>query len=131
MAGDQSGRRPLFDYWPAFAVAAGALLLEPMPAGIALQGLVIGLVGALVAVGMALIYQSNRIVNFAQADLGLAPAVLAVSLAVYGGGSRFVAVPVGLVAAIALGVVVEVVVIRRFRRAPRLVLMVATIGLAQ
>src|SRR5581483_6782021 len=77
------------------------------------------------------VYQSNRIVNFAQADLGLAPAVLAVSAAVYGGVSWFVAVPVGLVIALALGCVVEQVIIRRFRKAPRLVLMVATIGLAQ
>ena len=131
MAGDRLGRRPLLRFWPALAVAGAALVLEPMPAGIAIQGLIVGLVGALVAVGMALLYQSNRIVNFAQADLGLAPAVLAVSLAVYGGVSWFIAVPVGLVAAIALGCVVELVIIRRFRRAPRLVLMVATIGLAQ
>src|SRR5947209_9020962 len=131
MAGDRLGRRPLLRFWPALAVAGAALVLEPMPAGIAIQGLIVGLVGALVAVGMALLYSSNRIVNFAQADLGLAPAVLAVSLAVYGGVSWFIAVPVGLVAAIALGCVVELVIIRRFRRAPRLVLMVATIGLAQ
>ena len=103
MAGDRLGRRPLLRFWPALAVAGAALVLEPMPAGIAIQGLIVGLVGALVAVGMALLYQSNRIVNFAQADLGLAPAVLAVSLAVYGGVSWFIAVPVGLVAAIALG----------------------------
>jgi branched-chain amino acid transport system permease protein len=130
MAGDQL-RRLLSRFWPALAVAAAALVFEPMPAGIVLQGLIVGLVGALVAVGMALIYQSNRIVNFAQADLGLAPAVLAVSAAVYGGVSWFVAVPIGLVIALALGCVVEQVVVRRFRRAPRLVLMVATIGLAQ
>ena len=131
MAGDRMGRRSLSNYWPAIAVAVGALTLEHMPAGIVLQGLIVGLVGALVAVGMALLYQSNRIVNFAQADLGVVPGVLAVSLAVYGGLSWFVAVPVGLVAAIALGCVVELVIIRRFRNAPRLVLMVATIGLAQ
>jgi branched-chain amino acid transport system permease protein len=130
MAGDQL-RRLLSRFWPALAVVAVALVLEPMPAGIALQGLIVGLVGALVAVGMALIYQSNRIVNFAQADLGVVPAVIAVSAAVYGGVSWFVAVPVGLVIALALGCVVEQVIIRRFRQAPRLVLMVATIGLAQ
>src|SRR4029077_4450852 len=130
-AGDRLGRRPLLNYWPAIAVAIAALVFAPMPAGIALQGLIVGLVGALVAVGMALLYQSNRIVNFAQADLGLAPAVLAVSLAVYGGVSWFVAIPVGLVTAIVIGGVVEVVIVRRFRRASRLVLMVATIGLAQ
>src|SRR3954470_1722138 len=138
VAGGQLGRRLLSRFWPAIAVAAAAVVLEPMPAGIVLQGLIVGLVGALVAVGLALLYQSDRIVNFAQADTGLAPAVFAVSLAVYGGVSWFVAVavgvvaaPVGLGAAIVIGAVVEVVVVRRFRRASRLVLMVATIGLAQ
>src|SRR3954465_10594267 len=131
VAGGQLGRRLLSRFWPAIAVAAGALVLEPMPAGIVLQGLIVGLVGALVAVGLALLYQSDRIVNFAQADLGLAPAVLAVSLAVYGGVSWFVAVPVGLGGAGALGCVVELVIIRRFRNSSRLILMVATIGLAQ
>jgi len=131
MAGDRLGRRLLLRFWPALAVAAIAVVLTPMPAGIALQGLIVGLVGALVAVGLALLYQSNRIVNFAQADMGLAPAVLAVSLAVYGGVSWYLAVPAGLISAIVLGGIVELVIVLRFRRAPRLVLMVATIGLAQ
>ena len=39
--------------------------------------------------------------------------------------------PSGLVVAAALGAAVEVAVIRRFRHAPRLLLTVATIGLAQ
>ncbi len=40
------------------------------PLGVAVQGLVLGLLGAMVAVGMALVYRANRILNFAQGELG-------------------------------------------------------------
>src|SRR5947209_8469867 len=129
MAADRHGRglsalvtRPsagVARFWPASAVAAGALLFAPMPAGVALQGLILGLVGALVAVGMALLYRSNRILNFAQADLGAAPAVFAVCLVLYSGLNWFLAVAIGAAGALAVGGVVELVIIRRFFRAPR------------
>jgi branched-chain amino acid transport system permease protein len=110
----------------------GALqLVWPTPAGILVWGLVLSSLSALLALGLALIYRSHRVINFAQADLGAVPASLAVSLVAIAGWSYWAAVPVALAAAIALGSVVEIVVIRRFARAPRLILMVATIGLAQ
>ncbi len=60
---------------PALAVLAVQLIFFPMPFGVVLQGVIVGLLGALVAVGMALIYRANRVLNFAQVQL-----VLAVSL---------------------------------------------------
>ncbi len=45
--------------------------------------------------------------------------------------SFWVALPLALVGAVVLGSVIERVVIRRFAKAPRLILMVVTIGLAQ
>jgi len=116
---------------PALAVLAVQLVFFPLPAGAAFQGLILGLLGALVAVGMALIYRANRILNFAQSELGAAPTVLAVSLVVYGGLNYFLAVSIGVLASIVLGSVVELAIIRRFFRAPRLILTVATIGLSQ
>jgi branched-subunit amino acid ABC-type transport system permease component len=65
---------------PALAVLAVQLIFFPMPFGVVLEGVIVGLLGALVAVGMALIYRANRVLNFAQVQLGLAPTVLAVSL---------------------------------------------------
>ena len=88
MGADLRGRSlppQLTRFGPAIVVAALSLVLFPVPAGVALQGLIVGLVGALVAVGMSLLYRANRILNFAQADLGAAPAIFAVSLVVYGG----------------------------------------------
>lgn len=116
---------------PPLAIVAVQLVLFPVPVGIFIRGMVVGGLTALVALGMALIHRSNRILNFAQADLGGVPAVLVLMLMTAWGWSYYVAVPVGLVAAVAVGALVELVIIRRFRHAPRLILTVATIGLAQ
>ena len=70
---------------PAIVIAAISLAVFPVPAGVAVEGLILGLLGAMLAVGMALVYRANRILNFAQGELGTAPTVLAVSLVVYAG----------------------------------------------
>lgn len=114
---------------------AGVLWLQvaffPLPPGQWMFGLVLGAIASLVALGMALVYRANRVLNFAQAELGTAPAVLVVGLVTLGGWSYWLAVPSGLVVAVVLGAVVELAIIRRFTRAPRLILTVATIGLSQ
>jgi len=106
-------------------------VLYPAPMGIVLNGALVGGRIALIALGIALVYRANRIVNFAQGDLGALPAVLAVMLVVAWGWSYWLGLAAGLAGAIVLGVLVESLVIRRFFTAPRLVLTVATIGLAQ
>jgi branched-chain amino acid transport system permease protein len=103
----------------------------PAPIGVLVQGTIIGSLTALIAFGIALIYRSNRIINFAQGDLGAAPAVLTVLLIVGPGLPYFLALPIGLAAAISLGALVEVIFIRRFFKAPRLILTVVTLGLTQ
>lgn len=99
--------------------------------GLVIQGLTLGMLSALVAVGMALVYRANRIVNFAAGDLGLVPTALAVDLILFSGLSYFLALVLGLAAAAVVGAVVELAIVRRFFRSPRLILTVATIGLAQ
>lgn len=116
---------------PAAAVLAVQLALFPVPVGVWLLGMVLGLLGSLMAVGLGLIYRLNKIVNFAQGDLGTAPAVLAVGLVALSGVSYFLGLAAGLLATASLTIAAEVLVIRRFSRAPRLVLAVATIGLSQ
>jgi branched-chain amino acid transport system permease protein len=107
-----------------------AVLPHGVPPGQVLRGLVFGLLYSLTAVGIVLIYRANRVINFAQAEIGSVAAVTAIML-VQHGVSYFIAVPIGLVVAALLGAGVERVVIRRFRKAPRLILAVATIGVAQ
>ncbi len=99
--------------------------------GIYLLGITLGLLNALVAVGMALVYRSNRILNFAQGDLGSVPTILAVNLIVFSGIPYLVGLLTGVAGAIVLGGIVEFLIIRRFFRASRLILTVATIGLSQ
>ncbi|HEY4401745.1 MAG TPA: ABC transporter permease [Acidimicrobiia bacterium] len=103
----------------------------PAPNGVILDGALGGGRIALIALGIALIYRANRVINFAQGDLGQVPATLGALLVITLSVNYFVAFTTGLVAAIVLGVLVETLIIRRFFRAPRLILTVATIGLSQ
>ncbi len=135
MGAARTGGRGL---WVRLEWLAGPLLilavqqvLFGVPVGVVLNGAVLGLITALVALGMFLVYRANRVLNFAQGELGLIPAVLAVLLVVESGLPWLLALGIGLVASFALGGASEFLVIRRFFHAPRLVLTVATLGLAQ
>ena len=94
-------------------------------------GTVRGLIIALIAMGIVLVYRSNRVINFAVGDLGVPCAAL---LAIMAGKHHWPYWP-ALVAAVAVGTiagaVVELAVIRRLFTAPRVIVLVATIGVAQ
>jgi hypothetical protein len=71
--------------WVTWAIPAVVLVvlsevLWGPTRGIVVQGALIGSLTAMFAVGLALIYRANRIVNFAQGDLGAVPALFAVLL---------------------------------------------------
>ena len=91
-----------------------------------------GLIVSLLAMGIVLIYRSSRVINFAVGDLGVpAAALLAVmvgkiALAVLAGAH-----PRGAASARSSGTVVELAVIRRLSKAPRVIVLVATIGVAE
>ncbi|MGQ0434776.1 MAG: ABC transporter permease [Microthrixaceae bacterium] len=101
------------------------------PIGVILQGVVIGSITSFIAFGIALIYRSSRIINFAQGDLGGVPASIGVLLMLGPGVPFLIAFPAALVLAVLFGVFVEFVILRRFFKAPRLILTVVTIGLSQ
>lgn len=126
-----AGRRLVALLAPAAIIVAVQLVLFPVPAGVWVQGLTVGLLGSLIALGMALIYRANRILNFAQGDLGVAPAMLSVILIQRFAWNYALGLALGLVAALVVGALVELLIIRRFFKAPRLILTVATIGVAQ
>src|SRR5262245_13278971 len=94
----------------------------PMPQVI--QGIIIGSLTALTAIGLALVYRANKIINFAQADIGAVPASLCISLVLIPelAWSFWIAVPLCLAAAVVLGSLIELVIVRRFAKAPRLIL---------
>ena len=124
--------------WAAGLAAAAALwavlaavLPHGAPAGIILAGAVFGGINSLIAISIVLVYRANRVVNFAAAEFGAVAAVVAIELHIQAHVNYFLAVLAGLVLSAVLGAVTEVTVLRRFARAPRLIVAVATLGLAQ
>ncbi|MDO8363729.1 MAG: ABC transporter permease [Actinomycetota bacterium] len=113
------------------SIVAVQLLWFPLQPGMWVRGVVLGLLTAMLAVGMALIYRANRVINFAQADLGTVPMSFAVSFILLWHWPYLVGLGAGLAIAIVLGLVVEMAFIRRFRNSPRMVMTVATLGVAQ
>ena len=109
---------------------AAALMPKGVPTFVILRGLVYGMFYALIALGIVLVYRANRVVNFAQAEFGSVAAVLAIEFSIHG-LNYFVSIFLGVVIAALTGALVNVAIIRRFRKAPRLILAVATIGIAQ
>lgn len=102
-----------------------------LPPGILLLGIVFGSLYALNAIGLALVYRSSRVVNFAQGEFGSFGGVLAVMVFLHWRWPFFLAVASGLVVSALLGLASEATVIRRFRNAPRLTIAVVTIAIAQ
>ena len=94
-------------------------------------GLVSGLTYGVLALGLALIYKSGRFVNFAHGNLGVLVAVLFGKLVVDVGVPYWIALPIMLAFGGALGGLIELGIVRRLFDAPRLVLVVATIGVSQ
>ncbi len=113
------------------AVLAIQLVAYPMPLGNWIRGAILGLLGAMLAMGMALVYRANRVVNFAQAELGSVPTAFAASFVLFWGWPYLVGLAASVVLGLVLGLVVEMAIVRRFRHSPRLVLTVATLGIVQ
>jgi ABC-type branched-subunit amino acid transport system ATPase component/ABC-type branched-subunit amino acid transport system permease subunit len=94
-------------------------------------GFVNGLTTALVAMGIVLIYRSTRVINFAVGDLGVpAAAILAIAVGKSHWPYWFGLAGALLVGTVA-GTVVEIAIIRRLSKAPRVIVLVATIGVAE
>lgn len=123
-------------------IAAMALLAVVLGAGDTLViGVIVGLVYGIVATGLVIIYKGSRVVNFAHgqmATLGTFAAwgILTNPTGVAGIYTRstvpwVLAALFGIALGGAGGVVVESTVIRRLFRAPRLIVLVATLGIGQ
>jgi branched-chain amino acid transport system permease protein len=96
--------------------------------GIYVYGVIIGLLYSMLAMGLILVYRATRIINFAQAEIGAATGVMAVILIKIHHVPYLVAFGIAIASGCIAGMLVEFLVIRRFAKASRLVLSVATIG---
>ncbi|HWW54315.1 MAG TPA: ATP-binding cassette domain-containing protein, partial [Acidimicrobiales bacterium] len=117
----------------AVVVTFTATLLFPgaLPVGVVLQGALLGSLTGLLALGLVLIYRTTRVVNFAFGAMGGLPAAAAATMYLGHGWPWPLAIASTVALGAAVGAGTERLVIRRFADAPRLVLTVASIGLAQ
>ena len=106
-------------------------LHDKMPYGIVVLGIVTGTVTSLLAIGLILIYRSNRFINFAFGAMGSMVGVLAIGMFLEHGWPYFLVLPLGVGVGVVVGALTEFLVIRRFRDSSRLIMTVASIGLAQ
>jgi branched-chain amino acid transport system permease protein len=114
----------VFSYW-AIKVQWGT------PDGLMLWGACLGALYGLMAVGIILIYRANRIINFAAGSMGALPAVFALTLMTVHGLSYWLVLPLAIAGGALIGGLIDLVIVRRFATAPRLILTVVTVGAAQ
>ncbi len=130
----------------AFAVTGLALIVVALSrvnlVSVLVNGLQVGSVYALVALGLALVYKSTRVLNFAQGSLGSVPAF--VVFLILTGGSRAASIDpttvspwmlllasvVAVVVGAALAIAVNLFVVQRLRDSSPVITLVATAGVA-
>ena len=107
------------------------MLAFDVPQQVLLSGAMRGLAIGVLAVGVILIYRSCRVINFALGELGALAAAVFVRFVVNWHWNYYAALAVMVVGGALLGAVLELGLVRRLSHAPRVVLLVATIGAAQ
>lgn len=121
----------------AVAVAAGHLVTylhgsSRVPWGIEVgYGLIFGSSVALSSLGLVLIYRSARIINFSQAAYGANATILFLLLTSGEGWPFWLALPFCVLATAAVAFLIELLILRKFANAPRLVLTLITVVLVQ
>jgi len=95
------------------------------------DGLVNGMVFGLLALGVVLVYRSTRVINLAVGNMGLPASGLMSVMVLNYGFPYWAALALALLVGIAVGAIVERAIIRRLFDAPRVIILVATIGIAQ
>ena len=96
-------------------------------------GIATGAIYGLVALGLVLVYKGSRVFNFAQGEFGTIGAFVVFILLEQVTSVNipyWVALPVGLGAAVILGLIMERIVVRPLMNSPRITLLVATIAFA-
>lgn len=100
------------------------LLLE-----LGVNGIFVGLMYALLAAGIVLIYKTSGIANLAQGALAMTGAYVVVALGQWLGAPIWVVIPLALALMFGLGVLLERVALRRMIGQPVIMVIMLTIGL--
>jgi ABC-type branched-subunit amino acid transport system ATPase component/ABC-type branched-subunit amino acid transport system permease subunit len=94
-------------------------------------GAISGLTYAVLAAGFVLVYRSTGVLNFAQGEIGAFGVAIIGLLAAGYGIPYWLSFALAVLSSVVISVVVEMTVVRRLSSSSRLVLLIATIGLAQ
>ena len=89
-----------------------------------------GLIFGLLAMGIVLIYRSTRVINFAVGNMGLPGATLFALLMINWNWPFWPALILSLVIGALLGLITELTVVKRLFHRPRIVLLIATVAIA-
>lgn len=92
-------------------------------------GLISGGIYGLLALGIVLVYRGSRVLNFAQGEIGTLSLYVAYYVSTQHGAPWLVGALAAIAAAGLIGVAFEMLVVRRMSDAPRLSVVVATVGL--
>src|SRR3954468_17431739 len=95
---------------------------------LALTGLLVGLMYALVAVGIVLVYKTSGIANFAQGAIAMMGAYMAWLVASALDAPMWIAVPVALAVMFAVGALIEGLALRRMIGQPVIMVIMLTLG---
>jgi branched-chain amino acid transport system permease protein len=95
-----------------------------------INGLLVGALYSLIALGFVLIYKASDVINFAQGELVMfAGYIVASCLQIYG-LPLWISIVLGLVGMVLLGYLVEVLVLQHLIGRPAVAVIMATVGLA-
>lgn len=94
-------------------------------------GLILGMSTALLAVGLVLVHMSSRVINFAHGEIGAFAVALMITLTARAHWPYWAALAASLAGTAVLGALVERTVVQRLFEAPRLIALLATVGIAQ
>ncbi|MEU5863252.1 ATP-binding cassette domain-containing protein [Nonomuraea sp. NPDC047529] len=138
----QRARKPFLQILAFVVAVAGTKIVSAVldehdviqaatPFPVILLGTIVGMTYGLLAVGIVLVYRSNRIINFAHGQIGAFGAAFFGVAAVKWHIPYWIAFAMALIVAAATAAAAETGVVRRLRRAPRIVSIVATLGVGQ
>lgn len=97
--------------------------------GVILRSLEYGSIYALAALSIILVYKTSFTTNFAQGVLGMFNTYLIANLVVNRGLSLYAAIPIGIVSAIIIGILIDVIIIRRAKAVSPVGKQIITLGI--
>ncbi len=95
------------------------------------NGLVAGITYGVLAVGLILVFRASRVLNLVHGEIGAFAAALVARMVINWHINFAVAVVVSVLVGGVFGAALELSVVRRLARAPRVIVMVATLGITQ